>query len=99
MACTMTRVESRLKTARECPVIQEYSLGVYAGGLAESALQIFGGNGLNDVVDGQFDDNWGSSGLVCCRYERLRVKAHSRHSAEREDDYGERMQSSLHGRL
>ena len=32
--------------------------GVVAGGLVEAALEVVGGDGLDGVVDGEFDDDW-----------------------------------------
>jgi hypothetical protein len=43
-------------------------LGVLAGSLLKPALEIVGGDWLDGVMEGEFDDNWGCGvGGQCCR--------------------------------
>jgi len=41
----------------------EHSLGVAAGGVVQAALHVFGGDGLDGVVDGELDHQRGLGGL------------------------------------
>ena len=59
MAWTMARVDSRRPPG--VPIETMTSCGVLTSGFAQAAFEVVGGDGLNGVVDGQFDDD----GLSC----------------------------------